>query len=82
MVKINNEEPLRFELFKENLDAHEDIKTFVVKIKHQQNGTWQGEVLWAERQERIKFRSELELLRILDSAYTEDEGNSIEKASS
>lgn len=46
--------------------------TFVVHIDYCENSTWQGEVLWADRNERKKFRSTLELLKLIDSAL-EDE---------
>ena len=42
--------------------------TFVVHIDYCENSTWQGEVLWADRNERKKFRSTLELLKLVDSA--------------
>lgn len=48
--------------------------TFVVWVLYQQNNTWQGEVLWAERNERQNFRSTLELMRLMDSALEEHKG--------
>ena len=43
-------------------------ETFVVRVLYRQNNTWQGEVLWAEENERRHFRSALELMKLLDSA--------------
>lgn len=56
------------------MDVSKDKKggTFVVHIDYCENSTWQGEVLWADRNERKKFRSTLELLKLIDSAL-EDE---------
>lgn len=48
--------------------------TFVVRVLYQQNNTWQGEVLWAERNERQNFRSTLELMKLMDSALEEHRG--------
>ena len=45
--------------------------TFVVRVLYQQNNTWQGEVLWAEQNEKQHFRSALELMKIMDSAIGE-----------
>ena len=42
--------------------------TFVVKVEHCCNGTWQGEVVWAEENRREKFRSALELIKLMDEA--------------
>lgn len=49
--------------------------TFVVHVQYRQNTTWQGEVLWAEKRESRKFRSALELLKLIDSALDETEMN-------
>ncbi len=45
-----------------------DRGTFLVKILYRQNHSWQGEVIWAETNERKYFRSALELIRLIDSA--------------
>ena len=46
--------------------------TFVVHIFNSQNDTWQGEVVWADRNERKMFRSALELMKLIDSALEEE----------
>ena len=49
--------------------------TFVVHVQCLENATWQGEIVWAEKNESLKFRSALELLKIMDSALgTTDQG--------
>lgn len=48
-----------------------NIGTFIVRVKFRQNATWQGEVVWAEKQERKYFRSALELLKLIDGALEE-----------
>lgn len=45
-----------------------ELGTFVVHISHNENATWQGEIVWAERNKKQKFRSALELLKLIDSA--------------
>ena len=47
--------------------------TFVVHVQCLENSTWQGEVVWAEKNESLKFRRALELLKIMDSALTTTE---------
>lgn len=42
--------------------------TFLVKILYRQNDSWQGEVLWAEQEEKRCFKSALELLKLMDGA--------------
>ncbi len=45
-----------------------DNGTFIVKIEHCCKGTWQGEIVWAEENRREKFRSALELMKLMDEA--------------
>ena len=47
--------------------------TFVVHVQCLENATWQGEIVWAEKNESLKFRSALELLKIMDSALATTE---------
>lgn len=45
--------------------------TFVVQVQYRQNATWQGRVVWAEKNEAKQFRSALELIKMIDSALDE-----------
>ena len=47
--------------------------TCVVHVQYLENSTWQGEIVWAEKNESLKFRSALELLKIMDSALATTE---------
>ena len=42
--------------------------TFVVQVMYRQNATWQGKVVWSEKNETKNFRSALELIKLIDSA--------------
>lgn len=44
--------------------------TFVVQVLFRQNSTWQGTITWTEKGETQKFRSTLELLKLMDSAVS------------
>lgn len=48
-------------------------QTFILEILNTQNNTWQGTVLWTKTQQKIPFRSALELIHLLDSAVGTDE---------
>lgn len=52
--------------------------TFVVHVRYRQNATWQGDVIWAEKNERQSFRSALELLKLIDSALDSKEEEEVE----
>lgn len=56
-----------------------DQGTFIVRVKYRQNATWQGEVIWAEREQKEYFRSALELLKLIDSALDEDDADEIQE---
>lgn len=42
--------------------------TFYVYVQYRQNATWQGTVVWKEKERKEKFRSALELIILLDNA--------------
>ena len=60
----------------EILDKSGELATFVIHVKYRQNSTWQGDIFWAEKQEKVNFRSALEMLKLIDSALdqTEEDG--------
>lgn len=43
---------------------------FVIQIDRCENATWQGSILWTEKNVTQQFRSALELLKLVDSAVT------------
>ena len=47
-------------------------QTFLVEVVDQQNASWQGSVKWINTGKKENFRSALELIRLLDSALTEE----------
>ena len=46
--------------------------TFIVQIKCMENETWQGKVIWAEKNRAQYFRSSLELLKLMDRALLDE----------
>jgi hypothetical protein len=56
--------------------------TFVVQVQYRQHATWQGKVLWAEKNESMQFRSALELLKLIDSALDSEEQKPADQESS
>ena len=53
-------------------DTHEEAVsskcTFEITVKSRQNATWQGQILWAEKNTKQSFRSVLEMLKLMDEA--------------
>lgn len=51
----------------------ESTPTFLVEIKSCKNQSWQGRLTWIEKNQSTNFRSALELMKIMDSAVSNDE---------
>lgn len=47
--------------------------TFVIDVKYRQHASWQGTITWAEKGETRRFRSVLEMLRLMSEAQPEQE---------
>ena len=46
--------------------------TFEISVKFRQNATWQGQILWVEKNVKQNFRSALEMIKLMDEALSED----------
>lgn len=42
--------------------------TFIIKVENNSNNSWQGEIVWAEENRSEKFRSALELFKLMNGA--------------
>lgn len=47
-------------------------ETFIIDIKAQQYGSWQGSISWINENRKENFRSILEMIKLLDSAINYD----------
>lgn len=54
--------------------------TFTIQIQFQQNATWQGTITWAEGEKSQKFRSELEMLKLMMEAVDADRSDAGKEA--
>jgi len=50
------------------LSKHGDIGTFIVRVQHRQNSSWQGRITWMEEDKTINFRSVWEMVHLIESA--------------
>ena len=48
-------------------------KTFVLKIRYQQNHSIQGSIQWIEQEKIVSFRSMMELMLLLNDAMDQQE---------
>lgn len=50
------------------LPTEDEKSTFILKIEFHQNGSWQGTIQWTQRRKTQRFRSALELIKLIDEA--------------
>jgi len=57
-----------------NLRDTDNINTaFEVMVYNKQNATWQGRIQWIDQKQKQNFRSELEMLKLMNEALSEGE---------
>lgn len=50
------------------LNQHGDLGTFIVRVQHRQNSSWQGRITWMEQDKTISFRSVWEMVKLIENA--------------
>ena len=56
------------------LKKHGDLGTFIIRVQHRQNSSWQGRVTWMEEDKTVKFRSIFEMIKLIESALDTVDG--------
>lgn len=67
----------------ELLSKHGDLGTFIIRVQHRQNNSWQGRITWADQDKTLSFRSVWEMVKLIASALdtvSEQEGAPDEKS--
>lgn len=57
---------------KELLGHHGKAETFIVRVQHRQNNTWQGRITWADKNKTLNFRSIWEMVHLMEDAIYEN----------
>lgn len=52
----------------ELLSRHGDLGTFIIRVQHRQNSSWQGRITWMDRNKTVYFRSIWEMIRLVAGA--------------
>jgi hypothetical protein len=63
---------------KEQPGQEQKDRTFIVKVKYDQNYSMQGSIQWVEKGKIVNFRSEMELLSLLSESINNKEFRSWE----
>ena len=54
------------------LGHHGKQETFIVRVQHRQNNTWQGRITWADKNKTLTFRSIWEMVHLMENALYEN----------
>lgn len=52
----------------ELLSRHGDFGTFIIRVQHRQNSSWQGSITWTDQNRTTNFRSIWEMVKLIESA--------------
>ena len=52
----------------ELLNRHGDLGTFIVRVQHRQNSSWQGRITWMDQNKTVYFRSIWEMIKMVEEA--------------
>ena len=52
----------------ELLMKHGDLGSFIIRVQHRQNSSWQGRITWVEKNQTMLFRSVWEMVKLMESA--------------
>ena len=55
----------------EMLDMHGDLGTFIIRVQHRQNSSWQGRITWVEQDKTLYFRSVWEMMKLIEEALAD-----------
>lgn len=50
------------------LGQHGDLGSFIVRVQHRQNSSWQGRITWMEQNKTVYFRSVWEMMKLIENA--------------
>ena len=66
--QIEREEMVKVMKDEEMLSMHGDLGTFIIRVQHRQNSSWQGRITWVEQDKTLYFRSIWEMMKLIDEA--------------
>ena len=52
----------------ELLMKHGDLGSFIIRVQHRQNSSWQGRITWIEKNQTVYFRSVWEMIKLIENA--------------
>ena len=68
LKKGPGEERIKIMKDEELLSQHWYLWSFIIRVQHRQNSSWQGRITWMEQDKTLYFRSIWEMIKLIDSA--------------
>lgn len=56
------------------LEKHGELGSFVIRVQHRQNSSWQGSITWMDENKTMNFRSIWEMIKLMEDAVNADGG--------
>jgi len=75
----NTKERERVMADKDLLKMHGDIGTFIIRVQQRQGGTWQGRITWVDRNKTVRFRSILEMIKLIEGGIISEHPEVLEE---
>lgn len=73
-VAASREERIKVMTDEELLKKHGDLGSFVIRVQHRQNSSWQGRITWMDEDKTVNFRSIWEMIKLIDDALNTASG--------
>jgi len=52
----------------ELLQKRGDLGTFIIRVQQRANSSWQGRITWVEKNRTLKFRTVIEMVKLIEAA--------------
>ena len=70
-VRIAHKEASKVMSDEKLLEHRGEQETFIIRVQHRQNNTWQGRITWADKNKTLNFRSIWEMVHLMEDALYE-----------
>ena len=65
---VSDEKRSRIMKDEELLRQHGEMGSFIIRVQHRQNSSWQGRITWMEKNQTVYFRSVWEMMKLIENA--------------
>ena len=59
------------------MTKQDNLGTFIIRVQHRQNSSWQGRITWKEKKATLCYRSIWEMVKLIDGAIDDACGTEV-----